>query len=186
MTYGFASGKPIPEGASRVTLRLEAVDQGTRLHLEHDFAEPGVRDEHVQGWRYHLAVFANVVSDEVAAAAPGAVDDWFAAWSEPDGPRREDLLKRAAAPSVRFRDQYSLVEGFDDLFPHLAAVHRFMPGMRLRRAGDVRHCQGTLLADWVAEGPDGQERGRGTNVFTMGPDGRLGDVVGLWNRPAKG
>ena len=62
---------------------------------------------------------------------------------------------------MRFRDRFSLIDGMDDLRPHLAAVHRFMPGMRLERDGDVRHCQGTVLADWIARGADGQERGRG-------------------------
>jgi hypothetical protein len=57
-----------------------------------------------------------------------------------------------------------------------------MPGLRLSREGDVRHCQGTVLADWVARGADGQERGRGTNVFVMGPDGLITSVVGLWNQ----
>jgi uncharacterized protein YndB with AHSA1/START domain len=184
LTYGFASGAPIPAGGSRVTIRLEPTSRGTRLSLEHEFAEVSVRDEHVQGWRYQLAVFANVVSNELHAEAPRVVDDWFQAWSEPDAERRASLLERATSPAVRFRDQWSLVEGSLDLLPQLAAVHRFMPGMRLRRVGDVRHCQGTVLADWVAEGSGGEERGKGTNVFTLGPDGRIEDVVGLWNRAA--
>jgi len=61
-------------------------------------------------------------------------------------------------------------------------VHVFMPGMKLERVGEPRHCQGTVLADWVAKGPDGSERGRGSNVFTLDADGRIQDVVGLWNR----
>ena len=90
------------------------------------------------------------------------------------------ILAAAVAPSIRFRDRFSLVVGVDELRPQLAAVHRFMPGSRLERVGEVRHCQGTLLADWVAHGADGVQRGRGTNVFTLGPDGRIEEVVGLW------
>jgi hypothetical protein len=55
-----------------------------------------------------------------------------------------------------------------------------MPGTRLRREGDVRQCQGTALADWVAVGDDGSSRARGTNVFEMAPDGRIAGVVGFW------
>jgi hypothetical protein len=33
-----------------------------------------VRDQHVQGWRFQLALFANVVSDEVFADASAVVD----------------------------------------------------------------------------------------------------------------
>src|SRR5947209_13800058 len=46
-TYGFVSGKPMPPGGSRVTIRLEPDQAGTRLLLLHEFAESGPRDEHV-------------------------------------------------------------------------------------------------------------------------------------------
>ena len=58
-----------------------------------------------------------------------------------------------------------------------------MPGMRLAREGEVRHCQGTVLADWIARGADGQERGRGTNVFVLGAGARIDSVTGFWNPP---
>ena len=69
----------------------------------------------------------------------------------------------------------------DSLRPHLAAVHRFMPGMQLERVGPVRQCQGLALADWIARGPDGAERGRGTNAFKLGPGGRIVGVTGFWS-----
>jgi uncharacterized protein YndB with AHSA1/START domain len=179
-TFGFLSGNPIPEGGSRVTIALAEDPRGTRLALSHEFAEAGARDHHVQGWRYQLAVFANVVADRELGGAEAKVDTWFAAWSEADAGRRTSLLDQAVAPGVRFRDRFSLVEGRPDLDPHLAAVHVFMPGTRLERAGDVRHCQGTVLADWVARRGDGGELGRGTNVFQLDAEGRIADVVGIW------
>jgi uncharacterized protein YndB with AHSA1/START domain len=182
-TYGYVSGKPMPVGASLVTLRLEDDRQGTRLNLTHDFADEKVRDDMVQGWRYQFSLFANLVADDANTGASGAVDGWFAAWSEPDTARREALLDRLATEEVRFKDRFSLVDGMSDLRPHLAAVHRFMPGMRLEREGDVRHCQGVVLADWVARGADGQERGRGTNVFAIGHHGRIESVTGFWGPP---
>src|SRR5262252_10918212 len=51
-TYGFASGKPVAPGGSRVTIELEQEAAGTRLHLWHELAEEGARNEHVQGWRF--------------------------------------------------------------------------------------------------------------------------------------
>lgn len=178
-TIGFNSGQPIPPGASRVTIDLAEHPAGTELTLRHEFAESTVRDHHIQGWRYQLAVFANVVADLQFAGGAAIADDWFAAWSEPDGERREALLARIASPGVRFRDRYSNIDGLEDLKPHLAAVHVFMPGSRLERRGEVRHCQGTLLADWAA-GAGGTATGSGTNVFTLGPDGRILEVIGLW------
>jgi uncharacterized protein YndB with AHSA1/START domain len=178
-TYGYVSGKPIPPDASVVTINLEPDRAGTRLSLTHEFAEAAARDEHVQGWRYQLALFSNVVADAINAGAADLVDAWFDTWAQPDAAARQETLERIAAPDVRFRDRYGNTDGIADLMPHIAAAQRFMPGIRMSREGDVRHCQGTVLAEWVARGPDGQGRARGTNVFTLGPDGRIQSVTGL-------
>ncbi|MEO6223166.1 MAG: SRPBCC domain-containing protein [Vicinamibacterales bacterium] len=180
-SYGFNSGVPMPLEASRVTMSFDDEAGSTRVRLLHEFAESPVRDEHVQGWRYQLSLFSNVVASVVHEGAAGKVDTWFAAWAEPDSTTREAMLASVALPSVQFRDQYSCVDGFAELLPHIAAAQRFMPGMKLTREGDVRHCQGTVLANWKAIGPDGQSRGQGTNVFTMAPDGRIESATGLWN-----
>ncbi|MGH7730448.1 MAG: SRPBCC domain-containing protein [Candidatus Eiseniibacteriota bacterium] len=184
-TYGYATGQPFGAGGSRVTIRLEEDPHGTRLHLRHEFVEAAVRDHHLQGWRYQLAVFSNLVADHQMVEASARVDAWFAAWSEADAARRQGILDTTVSPAVRFRDRFSLVEGRADLDPHLAAVHVFMPGNRIERTGDLRHCQGTVLADWTVRGADGGERGRGTNVFELDADGRIEDVVGIWSPPGR-
>jgi hypothetical protein len=109
------------------------------------------------------------------------VDAWFRAWSEPDAQTRETTLAGVAAPDVYFTDRFSAVDGVPDLVLHLGAAQRFMPGLQLHRDGDVRHCQGMVLADWVARTTDGQERARGTNVFLIGPRGLFESVTGFWN-----
>ena len=126
-------------------------------------------------------MFGNVVANEVHAGAAGLVDAWFAAWAEPDEAMRAQTLCRIAAPAVRFRDRFSLLEGTDDLTAHIGASQRFMPGMRLERRGAIRHSQGTALADWSARGSDGQERDSGTSVFTLGADGRIEAVTSVRN-----
>lgn len=80
-TYGYASGKPIPPGSSRVTINLEPHADGTRLHLLHEFADLAAREEHVQGWRFQLSVFGNVVANEAYSKAVDGVDTWFRAWA---------------------------------------------------------------------------------------------------------
>ena len=180
-TYGYGTGPQLPPaGGSQVTIALEPQGTSTRLHLRHAFAETAHREGFVQGWRYQLSVFATTIADRLHARADETADAWFAAWSDPTPATREATVARIAADGIRFRDRYSLVTGLDDLHAHLAAVHRFMPGMRIERAGPVRHCQGVVVADWIARGPDGAERGRGQNVFTLGGDGRITEVVGLW------
>lgn len=177
-TFGYVAK---PGAPSNVEIRLAPDGRGaTRLHLRHVFAEEAMRDEHVQGWRYQLSVFGNLVASQVFADAATIVDAWFAAWSDPDSASRDAVLARLVSGEIQFRDRFSLIDGLDDLRPHLAAVHRFMPGMRLERQGEVRHCQGVVLADWVARGADGAERGAGTNVFVLGGDRRIRSVTGLW------
>jgi len=181
-TYGYVSGQPIPPGGSRVTIRLEPVPDGTRVHLTHDVADEVARDEHVQGWRFEMALFSVAVADVVNAGAAAAVDTWFTAWSAADAATSERMLAEVSAPAVAFRDAFSNIAGIADLLPHLAASRRFMPGISLKRIGDVRHCQGIALADWVAAAADGAERSRGTNVFVFGPTGKIESVTGLWAR----
>lgn len=182
-TYGFATGKPILPGSSRVTIRLELHDSGTRLHLLHEFAEASPRDEHIQGWRFQLSLFSNVVANEVYGTAANTVDAWFEAWVTTDAAAREQQLTSIVSPQVCFRDRYSLLDGIADLSAHIGASHRFMPGIGLRRKGDVRHCQGTVLAEWVAAGCDGKERMSGVSVFTLRQDGRIESVTGFTNPP---
>lgn len=179
-TYGFTSGTPIGPGASRVTIDLDAQGDATRLRLTHDFADASTRDEHVQGWRYQLSLFGNIVANEVYANAADIVDRWFSAWSIADEGQRVEALSAIASPGVQFRDRFSMIAGLGDLVPHIGAALRFMPGITLKRHGEVRHCQGTVLAEWVAASPDGQPRGSGTSVFVFAPDARIASVVGFW------
>ncbi len=152
------------------------------MRLTHDVADAAARDAHVQGWRFEMAVFSVVVADVVNSGATAAVDTWFTGMVQPDAGASERMLAEVAAPTVTFRDSFSNIAGIADLLPHLAASRTFMPGISLKRIGDVRHCQGTALADWVAIAADGAERSRGTNVFVFGPTGKIESVTGLWAR----
>jgi uncharacterized protein YndB with AHSA1/START domain len=180
-TYGYDDpAKSLPPGGSRVIVTLQEQPEGTLLRLRHELPDALLRDQHVPGWRYQLAVFANVVTREVHAGLIAAVDAFLSAWSEKDGEKRRATLARVAAGGVTFADAFSCTDGLDDLVLHLGAAQIHMPGLVLERAGDVRQCQGTAVADWVAKGPDGAARGRGTNVFLLAPDGLIARVVGLW------
>jgi hypothetical protein len=162
-----------------VTISLEADPAGTRLRLVHEFDDAAARDEHIQGWRFQLSLFGNVVADEVFAGAAGLVDSWFEAWAVTDDRARDEAFGRIAAASVQFRDRFSLLDGLSDLSAHAKAAQRFMPGVRMQRKGDVRHCQGMAVADWIALTNDGTERMSGTNVFVLGPDGLIRSATGF-------
>lgn len=178
-TYGYAAGKPMAPGESLVTIALRPVVDGTELTLTHAFAEAALRDHHIQGWRFQLSLFANVVANELHANADQVVDGWYAAWTMADAAERGRALSRVASPDVRFRDRYSLLDSADDVSAHIAAALRFMPGISLRRSGAVRHCLGTAVTEWVAVSADGVERMRGTSVFRLGADGKIREATGI-------
>jgi uncharacterized protein YndB with AHSA1/START domain len=183
-TYGYATGKPIPPGASRVTISLEASDSGSRLLLLHEFADAAARDEHVQGWRFQLSVFANIVANEVFADAANVVDAWYEAWTVTEDQAREAAFLKVATPDVTFRDRYSTLDGLPELSTHAGAARRFMPGVKLRRKGEARQCQGTVLADWVVPQEDGSDRMSGTSVFVLTPESRIKSATSFTNPPA--
>lgn len=184
-TYGYASGRPIPPDGSRVTIRLEADAEGTRLHLSHEFSEAEARDEHVQGWRFQLSLFANTIANAAAGDAASQVDRWFALWSDPDADSREGLLEGLVASTLRVADRYSCLDGIDEVKAHLAAVHRFMPGIRMTREGDVRHCQWKLLAEWTATG-GGLSGAHGVTLLELDADGRIASITGFWPPAERG
>jgi uncharacterized protein YndB with AHSA1/START domain len=183
-TMGYASGKPMPTGGSRVTIQLSKDPAGTKLQLLHQFADSPARDQHVQGWRFQLSLFSNVVANEVHVDAAVRIDGWFDAWTVEDEEKRRVAFAAIASPDVHFRDRNSLLTGIEDLNAHAGAALRFMPGVGLRRKGVVRQCQGMALADWTAPGPDGQERMSGTSVFSFGSDGKIQSVAGFTNPAA--
>lgn len=183
--YGSVSGAPIAVGGSLVTITLEPVGTHTRLRLRHDFADAAARDHHIQGWRHQLSVFANTVADAIVGDAAALVDAWFAAWADPDDTARLRALAAITAADVRFSDRHSLVEGREELNAQIGAYHHFMPGVRLQRRGDTRHCLGTILADWTFAGADGSEQGAGTNVFRVGEGRVLQEIVGVWSPSRK-
>src|SRR5262245_51169829 len=83
---------------SRVTFTIEPRANGTSVHVLHAVADKGLADLLPQGWRFHLSLFANAVSNLVNAGAPELVDAWFGLWSEPDAEARTLTLRAIAAP----------------------------------------------------------------------------------------
>lgn len=179
-TYGYVSGTPFGPGASRVSIALSDHEHGTLLELRHDFREPHARDAHLGGWRYQLAVFANVVAAEQHAGLTELVDRYFAAWAVGDAELRRTELEACVCSDVEFRDAFGCVSGLGELEAHISAVRQHMAGVRLARNGTPRQCQGMALVDWSASSPDGTPRGSGTNVLQLAPDGRIALVVGFW------
>ena len=180
-TYGFESGQPIGLGASRVTITLEETPLGTVLRLRHELPLAAVRDEHVQGWRYQLAVFANLVAKEAHAAASAQADRFFACWAETDAPSAHGLASwpsppRTSRSGIRTRAPPASTTSS----PTSARRRGSCRASSSSGRATARQCQGTALVDWVVKAADGSQRARGTNVFDLAPDGRIARVTGVW------
>lgn len=181
-TYGYESGKPMPAGSSRVTFILRDHPDGTELRLRHEFSDAATLEAHIPGWRYQLALFANVAAKEQHAHFAETADQYFQLWSLNDPAKRGAILEKIAVPDVRFSDLYGCVNTRDDFNAHVGAVQIHMPGLSLTRKGDPQQCQGMALVSWEARQKDGSAAGSGTNVFQLTGDGRIRRITGFWNR----
>ena len=180
-TYGYNSGSPIPPGKSLVTVTLKDHPDGTELTLRHEFADVSARDLHVQGWRYQLALFANVASQDQHSDVAGKMDRYFELWNTKDSASRLKKMRDFMDSTVSFKDKHSCTLGLDDLNAHLDGYQRFMPGMILRREGDPKECQGTVLVRWIADKEDGTRVASGLNVIVLSPEGEIRQVTGFWD-----
>ena len=179
-TYGYEDeDRPIGPGESLVTVTLEETSEGTRLELTHAFEDEQVRDQHVPGWRYQLAVFANVATEVQHEGLGEKVDRYFAAWSEKDEGARRQAFQEVLAEDVRFRDGYACVQGLEDLVAHVQAAQAHGVAAALERRGTVRHCQGTAVVDWRARASEGVVVMQGASVIELRGDGKMQSICGL-------
>jgi len=179
-SYGFDSGKPIPPEGSRVTIILEERSDGTQVTLRHEFSDATMRDEFIQGWRYQLALFANVASRDQHSDVQNKVDAYFELWNTKNPDLRSQKMDALLEAGMTFQDKYSCTCGLEDLNGHFSAIHHFMPGLTISRNGEVQECQGVVLARWIVQKADGTEASKGTNMFLLSPEGRIRRVIGFW------
>ena len=167
-TYGYASGQPIPPGASRVSITLAAGCKGHGAEPDACFR----RGRRARSARAGLEIPAFAIRQRGGGrgSLPMPRQWWMAGMRRGRSPMPRSGTRRWRKwprRTIRFRDRFSLLDGAEDLSAHIAAAQRFMPGISLRRKGSVRHCQGTALAEWVAVSADGVERMSGTSVFRL-------------------
>ena len=179
-TYGYETGKPIPPGTSKVTFILRDHTEGTEISFCHEFADEAIRDMHIGGWRYQLAVFATVVTKEQHSNYKQILADYLALWDTADSKSREQTLARIAAPDVHFRDPYGCVNDRDEFNAHIDSTQKHMPGLSMAQNGEPGQCQGYALLPWIAMRKDGTEAARGTSTFQFMPNGLIKNIIGFW------
>ncbi|HSE43564.1 MAG TPA: SRPBCC domain-containing protein, partial [Acidobacteriota bacterium] len=118
-TYGYESGKPIPAGSSKITFLFRDHSEGTEVAFRHEFEDAAVRDMHVAGWRYQLALFANVVCKEQHEKYKQILAEYLNLWNTADSSSRLKMLARIVATDIRFNDPYGCANDLDDLNGHI-------------------------------------------------------------------
>lgn len=180
-SYGYENpSKPIRPGGSVVLIELSPVAGGTELTLQHLVDSEAIRDAHVPGWRYQLAVFAHVVAKEQHAEATARVDRYFSAWAEPDPATRATILAEATSDDVSFRDPHGATLGRAELVDHIGAARLHLGALVLSRQGPVRQGDDLGVVSWVARDASGKAAAQGENLLCFAPDGKIRRIVGVW------
>jgi uncharacterized protein YndB with AHSA1/START domain len=179
-SYGYETGKPIPVGSSKVTFTLRDHSEGTEVVIRHEFEDAAIRDMHVGGWRYQMAIFSAVVCKEQHANYKQILADYLMLWNTPDSKSRLGTLERIASKDIRFQDRYGCVYDRHDFNGHIENSQKFMT-LTLTQDGEPIETQGHALLSWIATRSDGTEASRGTNIFHFTPNGLIKSVVGFWN-----
>lgn len=108
------------------------------------------------------------------------IDDYEAAWNEPDAERRAALLTSSCAAGVRYADPESDVTGLEALSAVIASFQTSYPGHVLRRASAVDAHHDLLRFSWLVERPDGTTMSGGLDACQLAPDGRLAVIAGFF------
>ena len=130
-------------------IQLTASESGCELDLSLEFSAAVPIEQHEQAWRFQLASLASLISDSVCVDATSRIDDWFTVWTVLDDNERRTLAARVVTPGIRFRYRDSLLSGVDDLLAYIGPTQQWMPGLRIWREGNVKHCQDTFRARWT-------------------------------------
>lgn len=182
-TYGYDDPeKPLAPGSTTVTVTLTPQGGGTLLHLAHArLPTEKVRDDHVPGWRFQLAMFARAATDIAHHDVARVIDRWLEAWNADDPAAVAAALEAAVTDDVRLRDAFACVEGRDELAAHIAAARRHV-ATSLARDGPLQQMQGAVL--WLyAASRDGVVLLRGTQVMELDGDGRIRSAVAFSAAP---
>ena len=119
----------------------------------------------------------------MTASGPGAgpsqgtieavIDNYVAAWNEPEPAARLDLLRQAVADDCVFEGPLGPVEGREALHAAIADARDMLPGGVVERTGRATVQEGDVRFAWRVLGPDGTRLLEGHDVATPAADGRL-------------
>jgi hypothetical protein len=116
----------------------------------------------------------------ITATIDTTIDQYFAAWNEPDRERRVALAELVLTPGSRYVDPLADVRGPDGFADMVEAVRQQAPGhtVRLSSVIDQHHDQVRFAWEFVAA--DGSIPFAGIDVCAVTDDGRFESVSGFF------
>lgn len=112
-----------------------------------------------------------------------AVDRYFAAWNATDEDARAIAVAAAWAEDGAYTDPIAEVSGHAQLTAAIGGVQAQFPGFEFRRLGAVDGHHDIARFSWeLVSAADGSAPVAGSDVITLGPDGRITSVHGFLDR----
>ncbi|MGK8507819.1 nuclear transport factor 2 family protein [Nocardia asiatica] len=112
-----------------------------------------------------------------------AVDRYFAAWNATDENARSAAVAAAWAEDGGYTDPLAAVSGHAELAAAIGGVQAQFPGFEFRRLGEVDGHHDIARFSWeLVSRADGSAPVAGSDVITLGADGRITTVHGFLDR----
>src|SRR5690349_20688738 len=107
------------------------------------------------------------------------IDQYCAAWSDPDPARRRELLSGVWRADATYTDPRAHVSGIEQLLAHMDQIQARRPGARVVRTCAVDEHHGFVRFAWRAEQADGAVVLEGIYIAEVGSDGIRG-ILGFF------
>ncbi len=108
------------------------------------------------------------------------IDDYCAAWNEPDTVRRDTILKRVWAENATYTDPRANTRGIQELSAHISKIIASRPGAKIIRTSAVDSHHGLARFAWRVMQADGNLLPEGIDFVELSTGGKIQRVVGFF------
>jgi uncharacterized protein YndB with AHSA1/START domain len=185
-TWGYEnSAHGLMPGATRVTITLQEIPEGTLVALRHEgLPSQESRRNHLIGWRYYLALLSSTSSDEhFASILPAVMKAYLGAWNESNPEQREKYLAECWSDSGVYRDCFTHVEGRSPLDETIGMARMMQADSYLAFRGSPHLSHGHVFFAWEVKHSSGSVMATGTSFGQLSIKGQFLSVVGFWDPP---
>ncbi|MFN8593638.1 MAG: nuclear transport factor 2 family protein [Thermomicrobiales bacterium] len=106
------------------------------------------------------------------------IDRYASSWNETDAARRRRLIEQVWTPDGHYLDPLMSADGIDGIDAMIVGIQQHLPGLVMRRVGDIDAHHDRVRFTWELAAPDGQPVAGGLDIGTLA-DGRLRSIVGF-------